>query len=189
MPAIVTDKLRLLNSNNFITDIANGNYYVFVGLPNATDFDTSWDSSQPSPIDNELYLNSYRDTILGVKKINTSDVIRVIPKLQWITGRKYDMYRHDYSVYNISPIASATRLYDAQYYVINKDYRVYICINNGSTPANQNQGVISTQEPLHTDISPRKESDGYVWKYLYTLSPSDVLKFDSTNYIAVPNDW
>ena len=189
MPAIVTDKLRLLNSNNFITDIANGNYYVFVGLPNATDFDTSWDSSQPSPIDNELYLNSYRDTILGVKKINTSDVIRVIPKLQWITGRKYDMYRHDYSVYNISPIASATRLYDAQYYVINKDYRVYICINNASTPANQNQGVISTQEPLHTDISPRKESDGYVWKYLYTLSPSDVLKFDSTNYIAVPNDW
>ena len=189
MPAIVTDKLRLLNSNNFITDIANGNYYVFVGLPNATDFDASWDSSQPSPIDNELYLNSYRDTILGVKKINTSDVIRVIPKLQWITGRKYDMYRHDYSVYNISPIASATRLYDAQYYVINKDYRVYICINNASTPANQNQGVISTQEPLHTDISPRKESDGYVWKYLYTLSPSDVLKFDSTNYIAVPNDW
>jgi hypothetical protein len=189
MPAIVTDKLRLLNSNNFITDIANGNYYVFVGLPNATDFDASWDSSQPSPIDNELYLNSYRDTILGVKKINTSDVIRVIPKLQWITGRKYDMYRHDYSVYNISPIASATRLYDAQYYVINKDYRVYICINNGSTPANQNQGVISTQEPLHTDISPRKESDGYVWKYLYTLSPADVLKFDATNYVAVPNDW
>jgi hypothetical protein len=189
MPAIVTDKLRLLNSNNFITDIANGNYYVFVGLPNATTFDSGWDSSQPSPIDNDLYLNSYRDTILGVKKINTSDVIRVIPKLQWVTGRKYDMYRHDYSVYNISPVASATRLYDAQYYVINQDYRVYICINNGSTPANQNQGVISTQEPLHTDISPRKESDGYVWKYLYTLSPSDVLKFDATNYVAVPNDW
>jgi len=189
MPAIVTDKLRLLNSNNFITDIANGNYYVFVGLPNAITFDSGWDSSQPSPIDNDLYLNSYRDTILGVKKINTSDVIRVIPKLQWVTGRKYDMYRHDYSVYNISPVASATRLYDAQYYVINQDYRVYICINNGSTPANQNQGVISTQEPLHTDISPRKESDGYVWKYLYTLSPSDVLKFDATNYVAVPNDW
>lgn len=76
MPAIVTDKLRLLNCNNFINDIASGNYYVFVGLPNATAFDSEWDASQPSPIDNDLYLNSYRDTILGVKKINSSDVIR-----------------------------------------------------------------------------------------------------------------
>lgn len=189
MPAIVTDNIRLLNCNNFIDDVAQGGYYIFLGLPNATSLDTDWDTSQPSPIDNSLYLNSYRDSILGVKKINTSDVIRVIPKLQWITGRKYDMYRHDYSVYNLSSVASATRLYDSQYYIVNKDFRVYICLNNGSAPSNQNKGVISTQEPLHTDISPRKESDGYVWKYLYTLSPADVLKFDSTNYVSVPNEW
>ena len=160
MPALVTDKLRLLNCSNFISEVSSGDYYVFVGLPNATSFNTEWDTDQPNPIDNDLYNNSYRDTILGVKRINTSDVIRVIPKLQWITGRKYDMYRHDYSVYNTSPVASATRLYDAQYYVINQDFRVYVCLNNGSTPANQNQGVISTREPLHTDVSPRKESDG-----------------------------
>ena len=30
--------------------------------------------------------------------------------------------------------------------------------------------------------------DGYVWKYLYSISPSDI-KFDSTNYIPVPSDW
>ena len=189
MPAIVTDRLRLLNCRNFIEDVAVGGYYIFLGLPNATTLDTDWDTSQPNPIDNELYLNSYRDTILGVKKVNTSDVIRVIPKLQWVTGRKYDMYRHDYSVYNLSPVTSSTRLYDCQYFIINRDYRVYICLNNGSAPSNQNKGVISTQEPLHTDVSPRKESDGYIWKYLYTLSPSDVLKFDATNYISVPNDW
>ena len=189
MPAIVTDRLRLLNCQNFIDDVAVGGYYMFLGLPNAVDLDTTWDTSQPTPIDNDLYLNSYRDTILGVKKINTSDVIRVVPKLQWVTGRKYDMYRHDYSVYNLSAVSSSTRLYDCQYFIINRDFRVYICLNNGSAPSNQNKGVISTQEPIHTDISPRKESDGYVWKYLYTLSPSDVLKFDATNYMSVPNNW
>ena len=26
-------------------------------------------------------------------------------------------------------------------------------------------------------------------KYLYTISPSDIVKFDSTNYIPVPSDW
>ena len=189
MSAIVTDKLRLVNCANFIEKVSAGGYYIFLGLPNAITFDTNWDSVQPDPIDNELYLNSYRDSIIGIKKITTSDIIRVIQKTQWVGGRKYDMYRHDYSVYNLSPVTSATRLYDALYFIVNQDYRVYICLNNGSAPSNQNKGVISTQEPLHTDVSPRKESDGYVWKYLYTLSPADVLKFDSTNYMTVPNNW
>jgi hypothetical protein len=189
MSAIVTDKLRIINCSNFINDISSGRYYIFLGLPNATSFDSGWDSSPPDPIDNTLYLNSYRDTILGVKKVNSSDVVRVVRKNKWESGKKYDMYRHDYSVYNTAPVTSSTRLYDANYYVINKDYKVYICINNGSAPSNSNMGVVSTQEPLHTDLSPRKESDGYSWKYLYTLSPSDVLKFDSTDYISVPNNW
>jgi len=189
MSAIVTDKLRIVNCSNFISDVATGRYYIFLGLPNATYFDNSWDSNPPDPVDNTLYINSYRDTILGVKKVNSSDVVRVVRKIQWKSGKKYDMYRHDYSVYNTAPVTSATRLYDANYYVVNKDYRVYICINNGSAPSNDNAGIISTQEPLHTDLAPRKESDGYVWKYLYTLTPADVLKFDSTEYVSVPNDW
>ena len=31
--------------------------------------------------------------------------------------------------------------------------------------------------------------DGYVWKYLYTIKPSEIIKFDSTNYIPVPDNW
>ena len=31
--------------------------------------------------------------------------------------------------------------------------------------------------------------DGYVWKYLFTVSPSDIIKFDSTEFITVPNNW
>jgi hypothetical protein len=186
--AVVTDKLRLINCENFINDVANGEYYTFIGFPDANNFYPNWNSSRPDPVDNYLYLNSYRDNILGVKKINSSDAIRVIPKIVWKSGKKYEMYRHDYSVYNTSPVTSATRLYDSSYYVMNRDYRVYICINNNSLPPS-NSGSVSTQEPLHTDLSPRLESDGYIWKYLYTISPADVLKFDSTNYISVPSDW
>ena len=42
-----------------------------------------------------------------------------------------------------------------------------------------------------TSLEPRASSsgDGYVWKYLYTLTPSDILRFDSTNFIPVPEDW
>ena len=31
--------------------------------------------------------------------------------------------------------------------------------------------------------------DGYVWKYLYTISPSDIIKFDSLEFVPVPSDW
>jgi hypothetical protein len=41
-------------------------------------------------------------------------------------------------------------------------------------------------------LEPREagtSGDGYVWKYLFTISPSDIIKFDSTNFIPVPKDW
>ena len=189
MPAIITDNLKISNCANFINDVNNGNYYTFIGLSNYTDYSSDWNSNTPDPVDNLNYLNEYRNTILGVKKITSSDLIRVIPKIQWTTGLKYDMYRHDYSRYNLTPITNYTRLYDSRYYVINKDYRVYICINNGAAPSNENKGVISVNEPVHTSESPELENDGYTWKYLYTISAADALKFDSTNYISVPNNW
>lgn len=188
MPAIVTDNLKIRNCTNFINDISNGNYYCFIGLSNYNEYYSNWNSSPPDPIDDFNYLNNYRDTILGVKKIIPSNVVRVIPKIQWTSGLKYDMYRHDYSKYNLTPITNSTRLYDSRYYVINKDYKVYICINNGASPDNL-KGVVSTVEPIHTSTTPVKETDGYVWKYLYTIPPSDVLKIDATNYISIPNDW
>lgn len=190
MPAIITDNLKIRNCTNFINDVGSGgNYYTFIGLSNYDDYFSDWNSNTPDPVDNLNYLNEFRNTILGVKKITSSDVIRVIPKIQWTSGLKYDMYRHDYSRYHLTPITNSTRLYDSRYYVINRDYRVYICINNGAAPSNNNEGVISVNEPIHTSESPEIESDGYIWKYLYTISASDALKFDSTNYISVPNNW
>ena len=31
--------------------------------------------------------------------------------------------------------------------------------------------------------------DGYIWKYLYTIKPSEIVKFDSIEYIPVPENW
>jgi hypothetical protein len=85
----------------------------------------------------------------------------------------------------------ANRLYDANYYVLNSDFKVYICIDNGSSGDNV-LGNISQDEPTFTDLEPSKagtSGDGYVWKYLFTVSPSDIIKFDSTEFITVPNNW
>lgn len=193
MSAIITEQLRILNASNFRAGIAStaSSYYVWVGLPNPTNLSPTWNSSPPAPIDSFDQSNRYWDSILAMKKINSSDVRRVVEKYQWNSGEKYDMYRHDYSRNNLAPVSSATNLYSAKYYVLNRDYRVYICLNNGLSPENPS-GKPSLDEPLFTDLEPRpagSSGDGYVWKYLYTLTPSDILRFESTNFIPVPEDW
>lgn len=197
MSALVTDQFRVLNASNFIESVqdSSNSYYVFVGLSNPTSSgfgrDVDWDSNPPNPTDNIDYTNHYESTILFGKKITSANIRRVIRRIDWVRGTKYDMYRPDYSVVNPSPITGAMRLYDANYYVINSDYRVYICIDNGSSGINTT-GNSSQDEPTFTDLEPSRageSGDGYVWKYLYTVSPSDIIKFDSIEYITVPNDW
>ncbi len=206
MAAIVTDQFRIINTTNFIESIENSSnsYYVFLGLPNpeAPGFgrDENWDRVDipdpalaviPNPTDNFEYLSHYGDTSIFGKKITSANVRRVIRKVVWTKGVKYDMYRNDYSVTNLSSVTRRSRLYDSNYYVINSDYKVYICIDNGSSGINTT-GNASQDEPTFTDLEPSKageSGDGYLWKYLFTVSPSDVIKFDSTEYIAIPNNW
>ena len=54
MAAIITDQLRILNAKDFVASVAStsNSFYSFVGLPNPTDVDASWDSSPPDPRDN-----------------------------------------------------------------------------------------------------------------------------------------
>jgi len=193
MAAIITDQIRILNAKNFVAGVSSfGNsYYSFVGLPNPTEIQSNWDTNPPTPKDSFDEENSYWDTMIALKKINASDVRQVIQKRFWSSGTTYDMYRHDYSRSNTAKVSGATNLYSASFYVINSDYRVYICLQNGTTPDTSN-GKPSLDEPTFTDLEPRSagtSGDGYIWKYLYTLKPSEVAKFETSDFIPVPANW
>ena len=201
MSAIVTDQFRILNANNFVESVENTNnsYYVFVGLSNPTGAGSlvgygrsaNWNSNTPSPIDSFTYRSHTSDTMMFGKKVSSANIRRIIRRVDWVSGNRYEIYRDDYSAQNQSPLTAANRLYDANYYVLNSDFKVYICIDNGSTGTNP-LGNVSQDEPTFTDLEPSKagnSGDGYVWKYLFTVSPSDIIKFDSTEFITVPNNW
>ena len=193
MAAIITDQIRILNAKNFVAGVSSSNnsYYSFIGLPNPTEVQSDWDTNPPSPKDSFDEENSYWDTMIALKKISASDVRQVVQKRVWSSGTTYDMYRHDYSRSNTAKVSGATNLYAASYYVLNSDYRVYICLQNGTTPDTPN-GKPSLDEPTFTDLEPRSagsSGDGYVWKYLYTLKPSEVAKFETSDFIPVPANW
>lgn len=193
MAAIITDQLRILNAKNFVAGVTSSvnSYYSFVGLPNPADYQSDWNTDVPSPKDNFSQENDYWDTMIALKKINAQDVKQVVPKRTWSSGTTYDMYRHDYSRTNLAAVSGSTTLYLANYYVMNADFRVYVCLQNGLDPDNPD-GRPSLDEPTFTDLEPKAagtSGDGYIWKYLYTIKPSDVAKFESTDFMPVPNNW
>jgi hypothetical protein len=193
MAAIITDQIRILNAKNFVAGVSSSTncYYSFIGLPNPTDIQSDWDTNPPSPRDSFDEENNYWDTMIALKKINASDIRQVVQKRFWSTGTTFDMYRHDYSRSNTAKVSGATNLYSASYYILNSDYRVYICLQNGTDPDNEN-GRPSLDEPLFTDLEPRAagtSGDGYIWKYLYTIKPTDIIKFESTDFMPVPINW
>jgi len=191
MAAIITDQIRVLNAKNFVSDVGTNSYYSFIGLPNPTDYQTDWNNNPPSPKDNFDQENDYWDTMVALKKVNTADVRQVVPKRQWSSGTTYDYYRHDYSRSNTAKVSGATNLYSASFFVINEDYQVYICLQNGTDPDNPS-GRPSLDEPTFTDLEPRAagtSGDGYIWKYLFRIKPSEIVKFETTDFIPVPADW
>ena len=201
MPAVVTDQFRIANAGNFVDSVlgSDNSYYVFLGLPdpNSVGFGrtTTWDDNTPSPVDNQQYLSHYRNTSLFGKKITSANLRRVVKKHTWTANQSYDMYRHDYQpVVNEAPTSKSGSLYKTNYYVITSEFKVYICLDNGSfgEPGTADaKAVESLDEPTFTDLEPAAAGtqDPYIWKYLFTVNPSDVVKFDSIEYIVLPSDW
>jgi len=187
MAAIITSKFRIHNAQSFkegFSEAAPTNIYLGIGRPQ------SWtsDNSPDTPVDtvgDEFY---YWQDMLAVKRVQSSDVSHAIPRRDWTSGQYYDIYRHDYNGtttgVNISSGGGTTpaNLYAANFFVVTDEYNVYKCLDNRG-PANT--VVASTTKPTGTSTSPITTADGYVWKYMYTISPADVIKFVSTDFIPV----
>lgn len=199
MPAIISDQFRILNAETFVKSFvgvgntSNG-YYTFIGQPNSTNplagGSSSWGTG-PSPLDGFKEENDIKDTIIAMKKITTNDVRRMIRRVTWTAGTTYEMYRHDYDIYTTTPVTKQSSLYQANYYVVNEDLRVYICIHNG-TDREKPKGRPSNDQPTFVDLEQRAagtSGDEYIWKYLYTIKPSEIVKFDSIEFIPVPENW
>ena len=174
------------------------NYYLFIGR--STNWSTTktyhgttegggtaTDVAPPTPTDttqNTEYLH-WRD-MLSAKKVTSSDVKHLMPRVNWTTGRYYQEYKD--SVNNSVLLANTTgndsagtsRTWEPMY-VVTSAFNVYKVMSN-------NGNVSSTVEPTSVDTSQgvtQTTSDGYKWKYLYTISASEALKFVTSAYVPV----
>ena len=192
MAAIVTKDFRHNNALQFyesFSETAKTTYYLFVGRPQpfASDTGGGTDAAPPTPLDNiEASYQYYRD-MQSAKLLTSTDRVYAIPRHNWTTGTVYDMYRADYgATVNAAVVQTAAGGIDmwatgTRFYVLNSANNVYKCMNN-------NAGGTSTTEPTGTSTSEFTTADSYVWKYMYTLSTTEITSFMTTDFMAVSTD-
>ena len=187
MPAIITKDFRIQNANQFSESFSESadTYYLAIGRPQAfandQAFNDGTDTSPPTPVDSVGSVDYYvYDDLLSAKKISSSNVSAVIPRRNWTTGTTYDMYEHNISSSNAAN-SGATNLFDSTFFVMNSSNAVYKVIENDGATA-------STVEPTSTSNSIFETSDGYRWKYMYSLTSAETLNFMSTDFIHVSTD-
>jgi len=189
MAAIITEKFRIHNAKQFKEDFGESasSSYIFIGRS----FDWTDENNPPSPanaVGEEI--DSYADMI-AMKKVSSSDVSHGLTRYDWTSGTSYDEYAHDYSASNTSPATSSNNLYDSRFFVITDEYNVYKCIRTGRDSSGA--VVVSDVKPTGTSATTLVETAdsnaasgrGYVWKYMYTISASETIKFVTNDFIPV----
>ena len=199
MPAIITDKFRTHNSEQFqeaFSETSGNTMYLGIGRPQAFatatrgDARTNNEGTDTAPLTPADNLNAQHfpfDDLMAAKKIAASDVTFAIPRRNWTTGTTYDIYRHDYGEYAtgtttaITANGGASTLHDSAFFVLTTARNVYKCLDNDGNTA-------STVEPTGTATTVLTTADGYKWKFMYTLSASQQANFLSTDFMAVATD-
>lgn len=161
--AIVEDLIQSITGNTSI-------YYAFASNP------TLYDGLAPNTqVDDfsTFYENGWN--LLFGKRIANTDVMPLIKRFDWQSNTIYLSYD------NISSFANTG---NNTFYVSVPPsspggyYHIYKCIDNAN-------GEPSTQVPDLRETYSFTLSDGYTWRYIYSISSSNFSKFASDDYLPV----
>lgn len=170
MPNLVTKKFKIINAKNFIEQfsVSSGNsLYMFLAKANqwAADNDTPTD-----PKDNQESYVTLWDEIISLKRVSPSSILSVVKRINWEPNKVYAEYDNE-----------DANLLDKDFYVLNREYDVYKCIDNFN-------GSQSRIEPTGKSLNIFTTSDGYKWKFMYSISTADRLRFLTQNWMPVRTD-
>ena len=180
MATVQTNDARVENAANLIDSISDcsgeARSYIFIGGV------SPWadDNSPPVP-DNSIqeFYDTYHE-MLSLKRLYDGNAFHMIPRFKWISGTKFDMYRHDYSPTNLSE-SGGKNLFECIWYVINQNNDVYVCLDN-------NDGNASVIEPQNQSYDPFYTSDGYQWMRMYKIGSFAMLNYSTQNFIPITSD-
>jgi hypothetical protein len=153
-----------------------GTLYAFLSKVDA------WpvDEVPPAPEQTQSYLNYVFRNMFFVKKIGTNDISPVIPRIDWTSGTTYDAYSDQVNMFELNEDGTIAKYF----YVKNRYDQVFKCLwNDNNTP--------STVEPYFQPGTFNANqifqgADNYKWKFMYTITSGNKLKFMDSSWMPVP---
>ncbi len=175
MSKVITKNFNVHSAIQFkesFTEPANTLLYLFYGNHKP------WtDDNNPPSTKNAIanvHFGSY-DNMIGGKQVTDTDVLHMVNRKTWTNNTPYAMYDD-----------TTEDLHTKDFFVVVSEqskYNVFKCLDN-------NYGANSIQAPSILETSANDEvyitsTDGYQWKYMYTIPSAKWDKFATADYMPV----
>jgi hypothetical protein len=169
--SVYSKNLNIFNAEQFkesVVEQSNNSIYFTIGRTEAWANDAQ--PLQANSSVTSLY-EVYRNMI-GAKKITGNDLYQCIPRINWTQGTIYDQYDH---------CTCSLILFNAntQFYIVTPNWDVYKCLSNNNGAPTQNVPIQKITTGSVTEV------DGYTWKYMYSITPAEQLRFTTEQFIPV----
>lgn len=168
--SVFSKYLQVYNAKKFkesVTGASAANVYLTLGKT------TPWtnENSPDSPDTSVLTYYEVWNNMIGGKKITGNDIRHVVPRFNWTNNTTYIAYTD-------SVDSKVLKTNTSNFFVVTDEWNVYKCIsNNNSKP--------STTKPTTLQTTVVQTEDGYVWKYMYSITDEEKLRFVTDDYIPV----
>lgn len=170
---VLTDKLKKQILDDIETGFNDSDTLYYAAIGRISDWNDS--DVAPQPLNSIREARNARLSMQSVK--NITDLTYAIPRVNWVSGTIYEAYDDARQGYPAT---------GRNFYAMNTNQEIYICLQKGLTDANPPQEKASTVQPTgNTDGTPFRTADGYVWKFLYSIGALRASKFVSAGYLPV----
>jgi len=177
MKAIVTKSMSKILAENLLDNIQNSSDEYYIGIGKSDVFDN--DSDSPIfPVNSLTEEKEFRNNLQSIKKIEVVNSTLVVKRVNWSSGTIYSGWDNSIPHSTITPPC----------YVLTDSKDVYICLESGKD--SDGVSVPSMIEPHFENLNfpyeqPFSTSDGYTWKFLFSLSTEQIRNILSSNHFPV----
>lgn len=215
MTAKLTPNLRLRNAKDFLENLVNHpitppqtaeygshkvdrSHYIFIGrtkpwpinLTPPFGSEVVSETSPPTPTNTVEEEMETRDHMIALKKIREVDSTLAVKRFNWDASGNTVYAPYDSTDENLFNHPTQKEIDDANsdgnykagsHYVVTEDYHVFKCLSNNNGGKSTIKPTLPVGSPTWT-VSP---VDGYVWKYLCTLTQFQVQYFLTNQWLPV----
>lgn len=171
MSSVVSKYIQVFNAKQFkesVSEPASSNVYFTLGRVQPWDDDIN----PPQPDTSISSFNEIWDNMIGGKRFTGNEMHHVIPRFDWTYNTVYYAYDH---LIDSNVLKNGVN----QFYVMTDGFSVYKCLaNNNGGPSLVKPTSVITGTDFQT-------ADGYIWKYMYTLSAEEQQRFLTSNFMPV----